>query len=479
MKKLIVGLLIALGITTIGVNVSATSIYDNVFTPSTTSIKLKRYADVECNEVDITNSWGGGFSSPANWISGYSGDNAQDVIDAFNVAVTNGNGWAISQMIQKGNTGAVASISPPAPNDASAYAPDYISGQDTMYAILTFNASITNYVGFTDAWGLKFAYMGSTDSTPTYTVLIFQDTDCNIKVYGSGKYTWAGYGTSIFNKSWLGSDTTDFAGIATNKPYFVNSPITYPESYEGEIPLDSEPQVETLETAPTIEYHIQDLNGTFNAKDIPETGADKLKWFITYGSIEGQPQVRTWEGEDIPQTPLEFTFPYMAKGTEDDIWGLYTIRAWYTDSEGIATSEETIIKVILKDDQFNNFNGTCTGEVCLDTPISGSAVKLNFDECQLSETYPFIDIDGCINKIKVVLGIINVDKIKYGENLKGHKAGCHTLTVFNNWLNLTAENSEVCPVFNEEIRNIITPFMMLGLGMITITFLGKHGEDKG
>lgn len=424
-------------------DVNATSAYDGVRINDGT---LDWEGDVfGCPNLDIATTWYNTLADSANWRPSFYSASAVSSLD-YSI----NNNLPYGAYTENGEEG----ISKPyiwwsATNDVVI---DYYMNGTVPTARIT--GSALRRIGFARSWEYTSGCTPYLMDVGTVTTMDIANNKPNVTgSYSPSKFSIRSY----------------LAYVTTN---------TQPEGYEGQDPYTNIPD---LGTAPTIRAKVNDMEGEFSVtSEIPETGADKVYWFITYGTIEGTPAIQTWEGTDVPTMPLLFTFPYKATETEDESMGTYHIRAWYTDSEGTATSSETEIRVVLKDGVFNVFDQECTADECLNVGVGDNAISLDFAECEFSAEYPFIDFDGCINKVKIVLGIINMDKIKYGDEFKGNNtAQCHTLTVFDDWLNLSGSNKTVCPVFPQAMRDIITPFMLLGLGMITIGFLGKHGEDKG
>lgn len=341
-------------------------------------------------------------------------------------------------------------------------------GGDTVM-LWTSNSQYTSFDGLT---------LGYNNTTQSATFSIYGGSGVNVYI---GAYNST---TSFFSQAgntsgqgW-GSPTTPENGA--HNPYVdsicnIGGNITYTAPYTEQYPPEPD-----LISAPTIKYTITDDIGHFEVSDIPETGADKIHWTITYGTIEGDPQIQTWDGTDIPTKPLDFTFPHIAQKTENITYGTYVINAYYTDSSDVRTSEETTMTIKLSVDNYNNFQGECSNEACLnDGAIGNDAVALNFDVCTFSGTFPFMDITACKNKIGEILGLLNFDKIKYGASLKQDTTGCHTLGTLGTWLNLDNNEKTICPMFSDDIRNIITPFITFGLGLIMIQFIAKRGQDMG
>jgi len=99
------------------------------------------------------------------------------------------------------------------------------------------------------------------------------------------------------------------------------------------------------------------------------------------------------------------------------------------------------------------------------------------DACSVQESWPFFDFAACASSIKQTFELVLID----GQDLKsiaaGAPSGCYTLRVIDDWLFLP--NQYVCPRFNDTIRGILTPFIILAFGLMGIRFLahGTNGRD--
>jgi len=99
------------------------------------------------------------------------------------------------------------------------------------------------------------------------------------------------------------------------------------------------------------------------------------------------------------------------------------------------------------------------------------------DACSVQQDWPFFDFAACASSIKQTFELVLID----GQDLKsiaaGAPSGCYTLRVIDDWLFLP--NQYVCPRFNDTIRNILTPFIILAFGLMGIRFLahGTNGRD--
>jgi len=99
------------------------------------------------------------------------------------------------------------------------------------------------------------------------------------------------------------------------------------------------------------------------------------------------------------------------------------------------------------------------------------------EACSVQQDWPFFDFAACASSIKQTFELVLID----GQDLKsiaaGAPSGCYTLRVIDDWLFLP--NQYVCPRFNDTIRGILTPFIILAFGLMGIRFLahGINGRD--
>lgn len=237
---------------------------------------------------------------------------------------------------------------------------------------------------------------------------------------------------------------------------------------------------EPYDPAPSIDYEVIDHNAKFQSKAPTNITSTGIHWLVTYGSIDGDPQLQTWEtdtsivGSDIE--PFNFEFPFIADSDEENKFGSYNIQAWFTDDSGGRTSFITSMLLVLRANTFNYFEGNCSSTDCESTPISDRAIDITHNVCNFSETFPFIDFDACKNNVQSIANKLSFGKINFTDKIVAGNATCHQLNFFDDWLHLPS-GYMVCPQFNSEIRSIITPFVTFILGIITFRFLVNRGQN--
>jgi len=338
-----------------------------------------------------------------------------------------------------------------------------------------FSIDPDSYLKFDTYSSTNLAYLVSPNNELVYTIAV-SHLFC-----GSGHFVFGISGSLAVNGD-MGATTAYTYGLASsfngfrNQILVFNGNVQYPAGYSGIFPPTTAPN---LIDSPIIDYRVLNDSGQFQAKDIPED-ITKIHWLITYGSSEGEPQLQTFESQipAVATEKLNFTFPHIAQDSEADVFGSYTIEAWYVDDNNSALSNETTIAVVLRSNFYNYFVGTCQADQCLNTPIDDSAISLDLgSQCQLSETFPFLNIDSCYLGMKNMIRIMTFDKFHIGNQLEFVDSDCRMLNTFDEWLHLP-NNFEICPVFPKSIRDIITPFVMFLFALLTIKFISRDKSDE-
>jgi len=117
-------------------------------------------------------------------------------------------------------------------------------------------------------------------------------------------------------------------------------------------------------------------------------------------------------------------------------------------------------------------NSPDTGDCELNDGVldCGIAPIADLTNC-FDENFPYVDLVDCVDNMKNVITLLSFNTLKFGNSWQTPD-GCHTLTVIGDWLNLT--NRTICPQIPQAMRDIITPFITLGLGLTTVLFLGRR-----
>lgn len=239
--------------------------------------------------------------------------------------------------------------------------------------------------------------------------------------------------------------------------FLMNFHIIYPDGYQGIYPPDTFTPPETSDEKPNwsisklIAYQltVHDLN--FNTFD-PSlfTCDDELAPIIHYTLSSYSDGASGINMSGTQSSTVQFDFDLTGATP-----GKYRLAGKYECNEPT--------------------NFTQTAEIFFQIDVNGNQSFNAFTDCFI-ETFPFIDFQGCIDNMLIVINIMGV-KIpstlaSLGEVPPGE---CHTLTVLNNWLSLP--NPTVCKQVPSNVRSIITPFVTFALGLMTIKFLAQRRRD--
>jgi len=229
------GILILVGSvigTALPLQVSAVTPYDSVV-ETVSSLELSRNGTTQgspaCNPLDITNTWLSIMNDDSAWWSGtqyIGGATRENTQAAFQEALDNGTGWAVSAL--KYSNSSVTG-----------------TGDDPIgHAVrVVFSPSSTSYVDFATYYNQQYVAMRNTDGEPVYAVIIqlhdpdgnsIPGNDCTPMVTQS--IADPGTGSVFLENRGIAARPTDDAYEA--EPLYVNAPVTYPNTpgvYEGEL----------------------------------------------------------------------------------------------------------------------------------------------------------------------------------------------------------------------------------------------------
>ncbi len=250
----------------------ASSDFDAVFSPTSTTHVSGTYGSHTCSSQDISTSWGNILQTESYW-SHSVGQSYATTKSAFQAALANGDGWAV----QEREFLVGASVG------------NYTWNLGDKATQITFTADDSNFVDFKIVGGRKFAIMHA-DSAPVYTVIIGQYWDsgsnsCSIGVAVSrAQYANSTDQQYVSEEMYVGHDNTDDAYNWDFRQLLVNSPVSYPESptiYEGEHPV-------TLDSSDTdgdlLAKGYEVAQGTSdNDTDTDGDGIDDFKESVWYG----------------------------------------------------------------------------------------------------------------------------------------------------------------------------------------------------
>lgn len=169
--------------------------------------------------------------------------------------------------------------------------------------------------------------------------------------------------------------------------------------------------------------------------------------------------------------------PYIYNGKLDS--GYYVIFIGYTTKIPGLPLEYDVAPVSInfslmsQNTVLTGSSENCEGNICnaIDTSDFSSLIS----QC-VSETFPFLDIDACSRPIQSIARTLSFNKIQFANDWSG-SSDCRNLVVLDEWLNLPS-NYQVCPAFSSSVRDTITPFLTLLLGLLTIRFLGTRDQVR-
>lgn len=189
-----------------------------------------------------------------------------------------------------------------------------------------------------------------------------------------------------------------------------------------------------------------------------------ITFFITYGSIDGDPPIQTWQRTVDTSTPFDIDLPS---------YGTYLISAFYSYSDGTPLPDTSSI----------DFRST-DYEIAIDGTVgSGDTLKMSCTEDGLciippvpqcfSTTPPFIDLSGCYDAVGYVTNQLTFGSIHFGTTFSNPNE-CHTLGVLGTWLD--RPNQVVCANIPSSVRSTVTPFVTFALGLMALVFLSKFAS---
>lgn len=232
----------------------------------------------------------------------------------------------------------------------------------------------------------------------------------------------------------------------------------YPEGYEGTPITKNLVSFDSL-----IRYDIKDKLGQFWLIDKPE-GAKSCKLYI-----DDNPAVEPDDAieEDVLEWVKCGTESPITKGWDEH--GTYYVRLQIEQADG---SIDQFTKTFLIDGrsysgEFDSNGDVGSGEVVSEDPRNMMA------NC-FKETFPFIDLGGCLDNMGKIVNILSFNTINFTGRMTA--TPCRNLTVIDDWLHLNSPT--VCPQVPENVRSVVTPFVMCAVGLMTVAFITRQTRER-
>lgn len=258
---------------------------------------------------------------------------------------------------------------------------------------------------------------------------------------------------------WAAGNSGPTTGVGFLGAVFYNSFTTiYPgPDYPSEEPPYVPPgePVEPSDQVPKLQLlNVVDFKGTFSDAnfatydEVPFLCLDDLAPALHYEIYRETPVETLITSGVISATgQLEFQFTRSDQNLDYRIVGYYDCG----DSEG---------QPIFDESSYADFTITRGG-------IIESTI---FEDC-MNADFPFVHFDECIANLYTTLNLISFNTIGFNNSWNSADT-CYNLVVLDDWLHIT--NPTVCPQVPSFVRTIITPFVTLLLGLVTITFLARN-----
>lgn len=245
-------------------------------------------------------------------------------------------------------------------------------------------------------------------------------------------------------------------------PYLVNYPINYPAGYEGITPPSE--IVEALHLKPEWTFissaqwqgRFMDTNvATYDGISELYTVCDDDLAPVIVGNISnGSGWIQEFTISATAQ--VEVTLPESTNPQTFTITGRYDCGGFGPefDTDGVYTFDIN---------QYGTVNNAFM-ENCVDMDLLG---QFNPDG---------LDIPQCIENIQNIIGLLSFGQLKLNKNFENiDSIECRNLQVIGGWM--FKPGAYICPQIPANIRNIITPFILLALGYLAANFLRKRNES--
>lgn len=377
------------------------------------------------SDVDITNTWGGMIGNMT--VNDQLGC-TQAVKDSFN----NKKQWAVT-LDHNG---------------------DPVKAQ-RVNVVWTDDASNTDYTEFLDA--SSHIYFGIHKAQKYYAVITLQNGEAKIQNC-DGNYGMGAPDTTFYV---LSDNYTNPLYLKYAPSIFLSTyPSHLPDGYEGVAPPAGAIPKEVV--YPNFKYSKLGQTITANYEDnIPyeAKGLMKLTWLLSEDMDEG-----TGQNYEVVDTKTlnydeQYKFNVSRKGNYILSLGIHIEAPGIFDKEIKPTIQGILIDG--KSETLSTTDGSCVDGLCQETTL--------WQPCLL-ETFPFIDMGGCIHNMASTVEILTFDTINLGTPFKFAEQ-CYTLGKVGDWLGLEGQNRNICPAISSDVRNVITPFVTFAFSLMGIKYI--------
>lgn len=333
-------------------------------------------------------------------------------------------------------------------HSVSSYYASSINPALGFIAKINFSVTQNGTLSFYDYGTRKSVITNDNDNT-MQQVTIWMNASCQAKVYEYMRPTEFG-----FVSAEISNDISPLESAGSYINYYAQRfDVVYPPDYEGEEIVTSpfEPP-DYLDFVPNFHISsitkyiatIHDINfNTFDANPFlcDDEFAPVINWSI-YTS--GDELITT--GTQSATAPIIYTLPEVEGQAEYYITGKYTCEG----------EDEFLFE--------GRFDFTVDG--------NGNLLIDLYYEC-ITDTFPFINVEQCVQNMWIFVELLSFGTFDFGNEYVA-PTGCYDLVIIDSWINL--EDPTVCPQFPSDIRNLVTPFVTLLLGMVTILFFTRKND---
>lgn len=249
-------------------------------------------------------------------------------------------------------------------------------------------------------------------------------------------------------------------GFQSSAPILTDVPITYPSGYSGSTIPNSftpNPPVPDLTNDIRMGYSYNDKHiELWNTTPKPPLNRSTMacRWIIKMhdkpyvpyeDKITDCDQRIAWDFSSHMKLDVQFSILYDKTG------------------DGVITAEEDIASM---QRVFNLDGSSSSGDIGINDDVYTGGLKPCF-------TKTGVDFQGCWDNVLMALNMLSFGIIKLPNSLGPNVPDeCRNLTVLNSWLHI--DNPRVCPAFPKTVRDIITPFISVSLGLLMIYYLTKR-----